>query len=196
MRLRTDLTPLPAPHRLPVLRTLLGWLSGTAAHYSTLKRGLSAGQNLYMLPGGLAEIFTAAPGTHTAVWRSRRGLVRLALETGARLTPVYVFGGNDLFFQFLTSNSRLARASRRCGASITFFWGRWWWFPVVPRAPPHGMVIAMGEPLPSRRAAAADGLPTPAEIETLSKEYEEALVALFNAYKADAGDPDGELIVI
>jgi hypothetical protein len=193
---RVILMPLPPPHRLPVLRTLLGWLSGTAARYSILKRGLSAGQNLYMLPGGLAEIFTAAPGTHTAVWRSRRGLVRLSLETGARLTPVFVFGGNELFFQFLTSNSRLARASRRFGASVTFFWGRWWWFPVVPRTPPHGMTIALGDPLPSRRAAAKDGVPTPAEIEALSKEYEEALVALFEAYKAEAGDPEGKLVVI
>jgi len=85
--------------RLPVLRSLLGFLSGKPARYSVLKRGLTAGKNLYMLPGGLAEIFHAAPGTHAAVWRSRRGLVRLALETGARLTPVYVFGGNELFYQ-------------------------------------------------------------------------------------------------
>jgi hypothetical protein len=87
--------------RLPVLRSILGWLSGLGASYSTLKRGLTGrvfarpptGHNIYMLPGGLAEIFTARPGSHTIVWRRRRGLVRLALETGARLVPVYVFGG-------------------------------------------------------------------------------------------------------
>ncbi|EOD34231.1 hypothetical protein EMIHUDRAFT_201911 [Emiliania huxleyi CCMP1516] len=77
------------------------------ATYSNLKRNLTSGsgatflrakhpgRNLYMLPGGVAEIFTAQP--------ARRGLCRLALETGARLTPMYVFGGNDFYFQSLTS---------------------------------------------------------------------------------------------
>jgi hypothetical protein len=108
---------------LPVLRTLLGWLSGTAARYETLKRGLQAGKNLYMLPGGLAEIFCAAPGTHAAVWRKRRGLVKLALETGCRLTPLYIFGGNETFHQMITSDSWVAQQSRALGASVTFFWG-------------------------------------------------------------------------
>jgi len=100
---------------LPGLRTLMGWWTGMPATYSNLKRNLTSGsgatfsrakhpgRNLYMLPGGVAEIFTAQPARHVAVWKPRRGLCRLALETGARLTPMYVFGGNDFYFQSLTS---------------------------------------------------------------------------------------------
>ena len=101
---------------LPGLRTLMGWLTGVPATFANLKRGLTTGtrhatfrgqqpgRNLYMLPGGLAEIFTAKPNAHVAVWKPRRGLVRLALLTGARLTPMYIFGGNDFFHQTLTSD--------------------------------------------------------------------------------------------
>ena len=191
---------------LPILRTLMGWFTGMPATYRNLKRNLTTGsgatfgkakhpgRNLYMLPGGLAEIFTAKPGTHTVVWRARRGLCRLALETGARLTPVYVFGGNDFFFQSLTDGGLLARACRACGISITLFWGRFWWLPVVPLTPKHGVTVAIAEPLPARRAASAGG-PTEEEVSALNLEYERALVALFDEYKAAGGEPDAHLVV-
>ena len=121
--------------------------------------------------------------------------MRLALETGARLTPVYVFGGNDFFYQMLTSDSWLARWSRRLGASLTLFWGRAW-LPFVPLSPPHGVTIAVADPLPSKRAAAADGTPTNAEISELHAEYEAALRAVFERYKGAAGYPDAELRVL
>ena len=186
----------------------VGWLSGQAASYSTLQRGLTAGvrqgtfngkhpgRNLYMLPGGLAEIFTAQPGKHVIVWRARRGLCRLALETGARLTPMYIFGGNDFFYQTNTSDSWLARTSRACGISVTLFWGWRWWLPVVPLVPPHGVTIALTDALPARRTAAADGRPTEEEISALHQEYEVALRNLFDKYKAVAGYPEGELVVL
>mmetsp|Transcript_29540 Transcript_29540/g.63582 ORF Transcript_29540/g.63582 Transcript_29540/m.63582 type:complete len:94 (-) Transcript_29540:11-292(-) len=65
--------------------------------------------NLNMLPGGLAEIFTARPYSNTVVWKRRVGLCKLALQTGARLTPMYIFGGYGFYYQSLTSDSVLAR---------------------------------------------------------------------------------------
>ena len=186
--------------RFPVLRTIMGWLSGVAATYKSLKGGLTGavfarppvGHNLYMLPGGLAEIFSAKPGTDTAVWQPRRGLCRLALETGARMIPMYVFGGNDFFHQALTSDSTLARLSRAAGASVTFFWGQW--FLPIPLVPPHGCSIVIGDPLPSRRAKGEK--PTDAEIEELHKAYADELRATFEAHKAAAGYPDAVLRII
>lgn len=193
---------------LPGLRTLLGWLTGIPATYKNLKgnltcstdkgatfRGSHPGRNLYMLPGGVAEIFTAAPGTHTVVWKARRGLCRLALETGARMVPMYIFGGNDFFHHSLTSDGWLSRTSRMLGLTITFFWGPRWWLPVLPLVPPHGMSIVLSEPMPSRRAAAADGSVTDEEIDTIHAEYEATLRALFDEYKAIAGYPDAQLAV-
>ena len=190
--------------RMPLLRTLMGWLTGMPASYALLKRNLTSGsgatfgaarhpgRNCYMLPGGIAEIFTAAPGGHTVVWKARRGLCRLALETGARLIPMYVFGGNDFFHQAATGDSTIARLSRKFGASVTFFWG--WCFLPVPLVPPHGVSIVIGDPLPSRRAAGEK--PTDAEIDALHKAYADELNAAFDAHKAAAGYPDATLKII
>ena len=47
-----------AAQRLPVLRQLLVWLSGTSANRKNIKREMQINnQNLYILPGGVAEIF-------------------------------------------------------------------------------------------------------------------------------------------
>jgi hypothetical protein len=190
---------------LPILRQLLGWLSAVSATYSNLKRllttgtshktfrGRHPGRNLYMLPGGLAEIFTASPGAHAIVWKARRGLCRLALETGARLVPVYVFGGNDFFHQSLTSDSWLSRKSRELGCSITIFWGRW--FLPIPLVPQPGVSIILADPLPSRRTTAADGRPTDDEVDALNREYEATIRALFDKYKGAAGYADAQLVV-
>ena len=40
----------------------------------------------------MAEIFTSTPGKHVVIFKSRKGLIRLALESGAQLVPCYVFG--------------------------------------------------------------------------------------------------------
>ncbi|KAJ8605536.1 hypothetical protein CTAYLR_000090 [Chrysophaeum taylorii] len=176
--------------RLPVLRTILGWLSGRSADYKTLKKGILSGKNLYMLPGGLAEIFTAQPGHDVAVWRPRRGLCRLALETGARLVPLYVFGGNDFFDQLATSDSLIARFSRKYKMSLTLYWG-YLGLP-IPYQPPNGVVIAFGNPLPSRRV----DHPTPADIDTLHAAYEAELQRVFDLYKKPAGRPNARLRVI
>jgi hypothetical protein len=58
-------------------------------------------RHLYILPGGIAEIFTSTPGKHTIV-AQRKGLMRLSLETGAHLYPCYVFGGTDFYDNLAT----------------------------------------------------------------------------------------------
>ena len=180
--------------RFPFVRTLLGWFNAQNASYRNLKRGLlTTGKNLYMLPGGLAEIFTARPGRNAAVFKRRRGLVRLSLETGAALCPLYVFGGNDFFNQLATNGSRLARLSRAMGASLTFFWG-WCGLP-VPLVPPRGVTICLGEPVPVERWR-GPGKPPPELVEELHARYIAALQKVFDDHKAAAGEPDAVLEIL
>ncbi|KAL4803377.1 diacylglycerol acyltransferase-domain-containing protein [Aspergillus unguis] len=47
--------------------------------------------------GGSREYNVARPGTMGVVIKVRKGFIRLAVETGADLVPVLVFGENDLF---------------------------------------------------------------------------------------------------
>ena len=68
-------------------------------------------KNLFMLSGGIAELFHSSPRTNTVVFR--KGLCMLSLEKQASLVPIYLFGGNDFFSNFATGTGFAARASRQ-----------------------------------------------------------------------------------
>mmetsp|Transcript_19584 Transcript_19584/g.61572 ORF Transcript_19584/g.61572 Transcript_19584/m.61572 type:complete len:373 (+) Transcript_19584:118-1236(+) len=167
---------------LPVLRTLVGWFGGVPADYETIKRSLHS-RHLYVTPGGLAEMMKAKRGADIVVWKKRRGLCRLALETGARLVPIYVFN-NDYF-----DHAPFTSLSRRLRVSILLFWGQCGLpIPFRPRRP---LVFAIGQPLETRRIAS----PTDSDIDRLHANYETALHDLFRTHRAAAGKPDAHLVV-
>lgn len=102
--------------RLPVLRHILQYLSVGSAHKQHILHAMQQlDQNLFILPGGVAEIFLShrrnprhpqvqvqveSNHGHTETILARRyGLMKLALQTGACIHPVYVFGATDIFDQ-------------------------------------------------------------------------------------------------
>ncbi len=46
-------------------------------------------------PGGATEALYASPGRNTVVLKKRLGFVKLAIQKGAYLVPVYAFGENN-----------------------------------------------------------------------------------------------------
>lgn len=49
--------------------------------------------------GGAKESLFAIPGKNTLVLKRRKGFVKIALQTGASLVPVYAFGENNMYRQ-------------------------------------------------------------------------------------------------
>jgi hypothetical protein len=188
---------------IPFLRNFMGWLSAGNASYSTLKNGLMHGicqfytsgnrkpEHLFVLPGGVAEIFTSQPGKHVIVFKKRRGLIKLSIETGAELVPTYVFGGTDFFFNLATDDSWLSRVSRKMKMGLTWFWGRWWLpIPFHPR-----VTLVMGDPLPVPRWDGKSDIPEDL-IEQLHAAYIAEITRIFDTYKVAAGlDPGSKLEV-
>ena len=174
--------------RVPLLRQLLGWVTAGSAARAVLQRGLRE-KNLFILPGGVAEVFTAKPRTHVIIAR-RRGLMRLALRTGASLTPVYMFGGTDCFEQLATSGGGVfGRLSHLMRGGFTMFWGRFGLpLPCIPL--PAKMSMVMADPVPVERVIAE---PTDEECDALMERYADTLHRLFEQYKAQAGYPDAQL---
>jgi hypothetical protein len=190
---------------LPFLRNIMGWLSAGGADYKVLLEGLELGRcppvsavgrectkNLFILPGGIAEVFTSTPRKHAIVFKKRKGLIRLSLETGAMLCPTYVFGATDFFENLATNESSIfAQFSRKFRMGVTIFWGLWG--TPVPYCPKISLCIA--EPIPVERWDKSKG-PIPAElIDKLHQQYLDAIVDVFETYKAAAGYPDAELII-
>lgn len=180
--------------RIPLLRQVLSWGSAGSASYSTLYNGLSRGENLFILAGGVAEIFSSKRNTHS-IYAQRRGLMKLSLQTGASLVPVYVFGGNDFYHQV-----GLERISRKSQAAFTLFWGQYG----LPIPYPTRCSMVLGDPIVpcgnigeevtgSKTTAQKVPNPTQVQIEELLQRYNTALHGLFHQYKAQAGYPNADL---
>ncbi|KAL4899849.1 hypothetical protein BDW74DRAFT_106774 [Aspergillus multicolor] len=98
--------------------------------------------------GGSREYNIARPGTMGLVVKIRKGFVRLAVETGADLVPVLVFGENDLFapvqYSPYSIKGLVAWAwEKAVGHKVAFSLGRFNMF--VPfRRPLH---VVVGKPI-------------------------------------------------
>ena len=102
--------------------------------------------------GGAEEALDARPGTNDLTLQRRLGFVRLALEHGADLVPVFSFGENELFVQIAPNppGSPLRNAQewgkRTLGFAPALFAGRF-----GPAAPPvpfrRRLTTVIGRPL-------------------------------------------------
>jgi hypothetical protein len=109
---------------------------------------LRDGWALGVSSGGIAEIFETGGNKNgerveTIILKSRGGLAKLALETGAYLVPSYIFG-NTLCLKVWHDPWGIMRAiSRRLRVSIVFFTGRFG-LPIPYRVPLLGV---LGSPI-------------------------------------------------
>jgi diacylglycerol O-acyltransferase 2, plant len=145
-------------------------------------------RHLYILPGGVAEIFLSTPGQHEIITK-RKGLMRLALETGTSIFPCYVFGGTDFFNNLATGDTFLSRLSRRFRMGVTLFYGQWG-LPMVPFAPRITLCIA--DPIEVEKWTGEGPVPEQM-IEELQQKYAQAFRDLFEKYKGVAGYADSHL---
>ncbi|TNN76942.1 2-acylglycerol O-acyltransferase 2-A [Liparis tanakae] len=68
-----------------------------SASYPLSKRG--GGNAVVIAVGGAPEALDAHPGTYNVLLAKRKGFIKMAMENGAHLVPVFSFGENELFDQ-------------------------------------------------------------------------------------------------
>lgn len=185
---------------VPFLRNIMGWLSAGSATFDVLKRGLTRGdvecvnrnegrrpKHLFLLPGGVAEVFESTVGKHAVIFKNRRGLIRLSLECSCQVMPCYVFGGTDFFHNAISGDTWAAKQARKIKMGLTFFWG-YAGMPFLPFMP--DVTICVGEPVDCTGWDGSDEM-----IEGKHKEYLDNLVGLFEKYQKVAGYEGGKLEV-
>ncbi|KAJ3386731.1 Diacylglycerol O-acyltransferase 2 [Lobulomyces angularis] len=133
--------------------------------------------------GGAKESLFAVPGRNTVVLKNRKGFVKLAIQNGASLVPVYSFGENYLYKQ--VQNQTLKKIqdflTRYLSFAPVIFYGRWGTLMPFKR----NVVTCVGNPIMVKK----NENPTDEEIEFYHQEYMKGLTELFNKYK-DEYDPD------
>lgn len=144
-----------------------------AARYNA-RRALDDGYSLALVPGGATEALYASPGRHAVYIRSRRGFVKLAIETGASLVPCYSFGECELYGQLSASWPSLQAAQKKFqkvfGISLPLVTNIW------PRKARVVTVAATAIP------CAKNPAPTDAEVDAKLAEYIASLERVFYKY--------------
>mmetsp|Transcript_56710 Transcript_56710/g.132550 ORF Transcript_56710/g.132550 Transcript_56710/m.132550 type:complete len:320 (-) Transcript_56710:43-1002(-) len=176
--------------KLPVVRELALGLGCVDAHREVAKKCLSEGLSLSVVPGGEREQLLAQRGpVEQLVLAHRQGFVRLGLQHGVPIVPVYVFGEAQLFKQSRFLMSFRSWVQRTLGVALVLPYGPsgvpWQKFPSPIR-------IVAGKPMSLPRIPE----PSKADVEEHHARYVEELRQLFERHKAASGYPDHRLEIV
>ncbi|KAF1378709.1 hypothetical protein PFLUV_G00193340 [Perca fluviatilis] len=194
--MQATLVVLAGLFRLPLLREYLMSAGICPVSKPSLVHLLSKngkGNAVVIVIGGAAEALYSSPGVNAVVMKKRKGFVRVALEFGADLVPVYSFGENELFRQVIFSESSLGRRlqdlfKKIMGFAPCLFVGEHLAF--LPYRTPVTTVVGCPISVPKRVT------PTEEEVDHYHKLYMEALSKLFHEHKVSCGLSDSHKLRI
>lgn len=130
--------------KTPILKHVMGIFGLTDASAANLKRHLKkegVEGSLVLYIGGIAELFMSCPEEERLYIGQRKGFIKMALREGADVIPAYFFGNTSVLS--VLKHGPLAALSRRLGASLTLFWGKYY----LPIPRDHMLLCARGKPL-------------------------------------------------
>ncbi|MDP2435781.1 MAG: hypothetical protein Q8P67_08575 [archaeon] len=158
-----------------------------AARY-TARGLLEQGISIYLVPGGATEALYSAPDSDTLVLKKRLGFVRLALQHGASIVPVFSFNETNTFAQFSSSNALLNRLKAQFQAIFGIS------LPLIKNIIPCRVPVTSvcGEPLHLPRIEQ----PSDDETRRYLDLYIAKLQALYEQHKSYNLDPHKKLIIL
>jgi 2-acylglycerol O-acyltransferase 2 len=135
--------------------------------------------------GGAQEALNARPGVYKLVLKKRKGFIKIAIETGASLVPIFSFNEVEVFDQPSNDSGTKTRQfqdffKKWTGIAPAFFVGRGFFqysFGLIPRRYPITTVV--GAPIDTVQ----NHTPTYKEIDELHEKFTAALVKLFEDHK-------------
>lgn len=108
--------------RMPIFRQLLCSVGGIDASKKVAVKHLNRNRTIGISTGGVAEVFetNSASGDEVIVLKNRKGIIKLAFQTGASLVPCYLFGNTHLLSLWTggSFHNFFKKLSRKIGENI------------------------------------------------------------------------------
>lgn len=160
----------------PIVKHVVGVFGLIDASAKSLRSHLSKGGvegSCVLYTGGIAELFRCSDTQEQLILKKRKGFIKLALQTGADVVPLYFFGNTSVLS--VLTHPFLESISRKYQVSLTLFWGVWG----LPIPRPHKILYVRGPPL------GLPHIPTPTDedIDKWHAKYVSEVERIFNKYK-------------
>ncbi|KAI0075339.1 DAGAT-domain-containing protein [Panus rudis PR-1116 ss-1] len=181
------LLTLASNFRVPFYRDMIlamGICSVSKQSCSNILKG-GPGQSITIVVGGAAESLSAHPGTADLTLRKRLGFIKVAIQHGADLVPVFSFGENDIYDQMPNDKgTTLYKVQKKFqqvfGFTLPLFHGRGLLNYNLGLLPYRRRIVAViGRPIPVEKCAQ----PTLEEIRRVQEQYIDELMWIWNTYK-------------
>jgi len=167
--------------KVPLIRELCLWLGCVDASRKTAETCLKQGLSLSVVPGGEREQLLAQRGpVECLVLKKRQGFVRLALQHGVPLVPVYCFGEAQLYQQSQFLMGARSWVQRNIGLALVLPYSPNG-IPGIPSRDPLTLVV--GSPLHMPKLEN----PTKDDVDKHHDRYMTELEALFSRHKENTG---------
>eukprot|EP00928_Gymnodinium_smaydae_P033743 TRINITY_DN24093_c0_g1_i1.p1 TRINITY_DN24093_c0_g1~~TRINITY_DN24093_c0_g1_i1.p1 ORF type:complete len:335 (+),score=18.18 TRINITY_DN24093_c0_g1_i1:48-1052(+) len=171
---------------VPMIRQLMGWVGCVPANSASMSAVLRAGESLFLVPGGIAEMLRTERSRERLVLEPRKGFIKLALEHQVPIVPVYIFGQSTLWDQ-LPLPSWMEWISRACRISFFLPWGRFGL--LLPRK--QQLLYAIGSPID----CTCNGAPDQTRIDEIHRTFINAVKTLYDVHKEAYGWGNRDLII-
>ncbi|KAJ3025156.1 UNVERIFIED_CONTAM: Diacylglycerol O-acyltransferase 2 [Siphonaria sp. JEL0065] len=165
--------------KIPLFRDMLLSLGFISCTEKSLTSTLSKNDSVLLAVGGAAEALDSCPGTSKLTLDSRLGFIRLALQNGAFLVPVFGFGETDIFEQVENRDGSFVRwfqetIKNLLSFSPVLFYGR---FGILPYRRP--VAVVFGAPIEVPKVLD----PSEEVVRRWHRVYVEELKKLYHAHK-------------
>ena len=137
-----------AVFRVPFVRQSFSWTGCDPVDKHTFRKRLKEKKSFVFIPGGVQEVLLIDPKKPEEVvlyLKKRKGFVKLALEYGSPIVPVFSFNLDKSYGYFIIKGKLVESIARKIGFLPIFFWGRFG----IPLGIPYPAKISLviGKPM-------------------------------------------------